>query len=128
MKNKLRKIIVDHINYLYFVTDKYHHGTQTNTLTVKIFLNGNKKAPLIIDFLTLDDYLMGQPLKSGISLINKMTNLIEEVNINEPKYIRQLILQGRKNGWTGENTMERQNGLDYLREFGFDIEKLQPKG
>lgn len=125
VKNKLRKIVVDHVEYLYSVTDKYHHGTETNTLTVKIFLSGNKQSPLIIDFLTLDDYIMGQPLKSGISLVNKITNSIEIVNINEPKYIRQLILQGLKNGWTGKNTMKKQNGLSCLVEWGFEIEKLQ---
>ncbi|WP_106914799.1 hypothetical protein [Chryseobacterium aurantiacum] len=126
MKNKLRKIVVDHLEYLYVVTDQYHQGTETNTLTVKIFLNGSKQTPLIIDFLTFDDYIMGQPLKSGISLANKITNSIEVVNMNEPKYIRQLILQGLKNGWTGENTIKKQNGLDYLKEWGFEIEKLQP--
>ncbi len=68
---------------------------------------------------------MGQPLKSGISLVNKITNSIEIVNINEPKYIRQLILQGLKNGWTGKNTMKKQNGLSCLVEWGFEIEKLQ---
>lgn len=126
MKNKLRKIVVDHKEYLYLVTDKYHHGTETNTLTVKIFVSGNKQSPLIIDFLTFDDYIMGQPLKSGISLVNNMTDSIEIVNMNEPKYIRQLIVQGLKNGWIGENMMERQNGLNYLKELGFEIEKLQP--
>ncbi|MFP3835005.1 hypothetical protein [Chryseobacterium sp. SIMBA_028] len=126
MKNKLRKIVIDHLEYLYVVTDQYHHGTETNTLTVKIFVSGNKQTPLIIDFLTLDDYIMGQPLKSGISLVNKITNSIEIININEPKYISQLILQGLKNGWTGENTIKKQDGLDYLKEWGFGIEKLQP--
>lgn len=126
MKNKLRKIVVDHKEYLYLVTDRYHHGTETNTLTVKIFVSGNKQSPLIIDFLTFDDYIMGQPLKSGISLVNNMTDSIEIVNMNEPKYIRQLIVQGLKNGWIGENMMERQNGLNYLKELGFEIEKLQP--
>ncbi|PWN60731.1 hypothetical protein [Chryseobacterium oncorhynchi] len=126
MKNKLRKIVVDHKEYLYLVTDKYHHGTETNTLTVKIFVSGNKQSPLIIDFLTFDDYIMGQPLKSGISLVNNITDSIEIVNMNEPKYIRQLIVQGLKNGWIGENMMERQNGLNYLKELGFEIEKLQP--
>lgn len=126
MKNKLRKIVVDHKEYLYLVTDKYHHGTETNTLTVKIFVSGNKQSPLIIDFLTFDDYIMGQPLKSGISLVNNITDSIEIVNMNEPKYIRQFIVQGLKNGWIGENMMERQNGLNYLKELGFEIEKLQP--
>lgn len=56
MKNKLRKITIDNLVYLYSVTDKYHLGTEINTLTVKIFLNRQKQTPLIIDFLTLDHY------------------------------------------------------------------------
>lgn len=127
MKSKLRKIIVDNLEYLYSVTDQYHPGTETNTLTVKIFLSGQKQTPLIIDFRTLDHYFIGQPLKSGISLVNTITNSTEEVNINEPKYIREFILQGRKNNWTGTNIIEKQNGLNYLLELGFTIDQLKPK-
>lgn len=49
-----------------------------------------------------------------------------KVNINEPKYIRELILHGQKNGWTGNNKMEIQNGLTYLDELGYGIDKLKP--
>lgn len=127
MKNKLRKIVIDQIEYLYSVTDQFHYGTETNTLTVKIFLSGEKQTSLIIDFLTFDHYLMGQPLKSGISLMNTITNSTEVVNINEPKYIQQLIVKGRKKGWSGKNKMEKQNGLDYLSELGYEIDSLKPK-
>lgn len=127
MKSKLRKIVVNHLEYLYSVTDQYHPGTETNTLTVKIFLSGQKQTPLIIDFLTLDNYFIGQPLQSGINLINTRTNSMEEVNINEPKYIREFILLGQKNDWTGTNTVEKQNGLSYLLELGFEIDQLKPK-
>ncbi|SIS80062.1 hypothetical protein SAMN05421786_102193 [Chryseobacterium ureilyticum] len=126
MKNKLRKIVVDNLEYLYTVTDTFHPGTETNTLTVKIFLIGKKQFPLSIDFLTFDDYIMGQPLKSGVSLVNTTTNSTENVNLNEPQYIRKFILLGRENGWTGENILERQNGVQYLANLGFEIEKLKP--
>ncbi|MBP2619709.1 hypothetical protein [Chryseobacterium jejuense] len=127
MKTKLRKIVVDQIEYLYSVTDQFHSGTETNTLTVKIFLSGEKHTPLIIDFLTVDDYLMGQLLNSGIFLMNTITNSIERVNINEPKYIQKFILKGREKGWNGGNRMEKQNGLDYLAELGYEIDSLKPK-
>ena len=125
MRSKLRKITIDNLEYLYSVTDKYHSGTETNTLTLKVYLNGQKQTPLIIDFLTLDHYYMGQILKSGVSLVNRITSLSENVNINEPKYIRQLILKGIKNGWTGTNQVEKQNGLNYLIDLGYEIEKIQ---
>ncbi|WP_342328094.1 hypothetical protein [Pedobacter sp. FW305-3-2-15-E-R2A2] len=120
MKNKLRKIIIDNSKYLYTVTDKYHSETETNTLTLKVFLEGYKQSPLIIDFLTSDHYYMGQVLKSGISLENKKTDSTDIININEPGLVRKLILQGIKNGWTGIIKIDKQNGLSYLVELGYD--------
>ena len=129
MKNKLRKIIIDNSKYLYTVTDKYHPETETNTLTLKVFLEGYKQSPLIIDFLTADDYYMGQVLKSGVSLENKKTNSTDIININEPGLIRKLILQGIKNDWTGITKIDKQNGLIYLVELGYDaaLDLMQSK-
>jgi hypothetical protein len=126
MKNKLRRITIEDLVYLYSVTDKYRLGTETNTLTIKVFLEGQKLTPLIIEFLTLDHYHMGQILKSGVKLTNTIKITEENVNINEPKYIRELILQGRKNGWTGTNKIEKQNGLNYLTELGYETDILLP--
>lgn len=126
MKKKLRKITIEDAVYLYSVTDKYHLGTETNTLTVKVFLDGQKQTPLIIEFLTLDHYYMGQILKSGVKLTNIIKSTDDLVNMNEPKYIRELILQGRKNGWTGTNKIEKQNGLNYLTELGYETDILLP--
>lgn len=50
MKTKLRRIVVDKLEYFYSVTSKYHLGTETNTLRVKVFLNGQKQTPLIIGY------------------------------------------------------------------------------
>ncbi|MBO9701141.1 MAG: hypothetical protein J7604_13095 [Sporocytophaga sp.] len=61
MKSKLRKIIIDSLEYLYSVTDKYHSENESNTLTVKVYLSGHKQTPLIIEFLTYEDYYIGQP-------------------------------------------------------------------
>lgn len=133
MKNKLRKIIIDNVEYLYSVTDNYHLGTETTTMSVKVYLSGYKLTPLIIDFLSIGHYYclghdyMKNPLTSGISLTNRRTNSVETVNINEPKYIKELILQGRKNGWTGTNKIEKQNGLNYLAEFGYETDILFQK-
>ncbi|MCW3162497.1 hypothetical protein [Chryseobacterium oryctis] len=126
MKRKLRRITIDNLEYLYSVTDKYHLGTETSTLTVKIYLEGQKQTPLVIDFLTLDHYFMGQILKSGVKLMNRIKGIEEIVNINEPKYIRELILQGLKNGWVGTNKIEKQNGLGYLAELGYEVDILLP--
>ncbi|MBE8727616.1 hypothetical protein [Flavobacterium hungaricum] len=126
MKNKLRKIILNGFQYLYIVTDQYHSNTETNTLTIKVFLEGHKKTPLILDFLTIDHPYAGQQLKSGVALINKLSNTTEIVNLNEPKLIRQLILKGLQNGWTGIDLLEKQDGLLYLSAMGYEIEILKP--
>jgi hypothetical protein len=48
------------------------------------------------------------------------------VNLNEPGYIKQLIIHGQKKGWTGMGTFEIQNGLRYLEEMGFETDELLP--
>ncbi|UKB83145.1 hypothetical protein LF887_19340 [Chryseobacterium sp. MEBOG06] len=125
MKNKLRKIAVNNLEYLYYIAYQYHSATETTTLTVKVFLKDYKQTPLVIEFLAFDDYYMGHPLKFGMKLMNKIKGLQEEVNLNEPKYINQLIVLGRKNGWSGINTIEKQNGLSYLEELGFETDPLK---
>lgn len=77
MKNKLRKIVIDNLKYLYVVTDKYHSENETNTLTLKVFLEGYKQSPLVIDFLTFNNYYMGQVLKQNNSILwNKKQRLM----------------------------------------------------
>ncbi|WFB69854.1 MULTISPECIES: hypothetical protein [unclassified Chryseobacterium] len=127
MKNKLRKITVNAVEYLYLVADQYYFESKTNTLTVKVFLNGQKQTPLIIKFMTVNDYVMGQPLKSGVKLFNKIKNTEEVVNLNEPKYIKELIVLGLKDGWSGTNLITIKNGLNYLSELGFQTDQLKPE-
>ncbi|MBP1167412.1 hypothetical protein JOE44_004296 [Chryseobacterium sp. PvR013] len=126
MKSKLRKITINAVEYLYSVSDQYHSETKTNTLTVKVFFKGQKQTPLIIKCMTVDDYIMGQPLKSGVKLMNKITCSEDEVNLNKPQYIKQFILLGLQKGWSGFNSMEIQNGFDYLNELGFETDPLKP--
>lgn len=127
MKNKLRRIKIDNSEYLYTVANKYHSGTKTNTLTIKIYLKGQKQTPLILDFLTVDDFYLGQLLNSGMPLTNTKTNVATTVNLNEPKYIREFVLQGLENGWTGTNNLGTQNGLKYLTDLGFEVTNLHRK-
>jgi hypothetical protein len=127
MKAKLRKIIIENCYYLYSVSSSYDGKMGINTLTVRIFQNGHKTTPLIVQFLTVDDPILGQPLKIGYSLTNHEAHKTDWININEPKYIRQLILLGIKSGWTGTNQIEVQNGLAYLGELGYDTSSLVPK-
>ncbi|MEI3802725.1 MULTISPECIES: hypothetical protein [unclassified Chitinophaga] len=125
MKNKLRKIVVDNIDYRYYVSfNEYEY--RGGDMVVKIFLNGNKTTPLVLHFLTFIDPIKGHPLNNGIDLFNRLTQSKVRVNIHEPKYIRELILEGVKRGWTGSNHIDKQNGIDYLTTWGFDTSSLVP--
>ena len=128
MKRKLRKITINNGEYLYTIFNKYQSSTKTNLLTIKVFLSGQKLTPLLIDFLTLDDYYLGNLLYVGMNLPNSRTNETRYVNLNKPKFIREFILLGFKNGWTGTNTIEVQYGLNYLKELGFEVRQLLPEG
>lgn len=77
--------------------------------------------------MTVNDYVMGQPLKSGVKLFNKIKNTEEVVNLNEPKYIKELIVLGLKDGWSGTNLIIIKNGLNYLSELGFQTDQLKPE-
>ncbi|MFB9078065.1 hypothetical protein ACFFLS_18940 [Flavobacterium procerum] len=126
MKNKFRKIVIEDFQYLYTLTDKYHSENQTNTLTIRIFLKDYKQNALVLDFLTIDHPYMGQILKSGVALKNILTDTVDIVNLNEPKYIRQLILHAKKNGWQGHSKIDKQDGLSYLAALGYEVQILIP--
>ena len=81
----------------------------------------------MVEFLTIDHYYVGQLLKHNAQLHNTKTNTDETVNLNQPKYIRAMIVYGIKNGWHGTNRIETQNGLEYLTDLGFDVSFLIPQ-
>lgn len=123
MKTKFRKITVNDREYLYIKRDDYVYGTY---LDITIYLKGYQRTPLMVRFHTIkDSFIDLQPPHSGITLFNSKTNESILVNLNEPKYIREFILLGIKNGWTGTNNLPRQNGLQYLTEMGFEVDHLK---
>lgn len=126
MKKKLRRIKINNAEYLYAVYINYYSPSKTSRLTLKVFLSGQKQTPLIIDFLTIDDFYMGHPLNVGVILTNSKTKESILVNLHEPKFIREFVLLGLKKGWTGTNKVEAQNGLGYLKELGFEVSTIQP--
>jgi hypothetical protein len=126
MKTKLRRIHIESKDYRYSVSNRYYTKNETNVLTIRIYLDGNKNTPLIIEFLTLDHYSMGQVLGSGVNLENITTNTPDRINIHEPKRIKYLILQGMKNGWTGYNKLQTQDGIKYLNDLGYKTNVIEP--
>ena len=126
MKQKLRKLIHKEKEYLYRINTVYNtKKDSTSLLSVRIFLAGEKNTPLCIDFITIDDKYMGQPLNGNISLLNKNTQTKEIINLNEPKYIPKLIDWGEEQGWKGDNKIPPLNGLLFLELLGYDIAPIQ---
>ena len=126
MKQKLRKLIHKEKEYLYRINTAYNtKKDSTSLLSVRIFLEGEKNTPLCIDFITIDDKYMGQPLNGNISLLNKNTQTKEIINLNEPKYIPKLIDWAEEQGWKGDNKISPLNGLLFLELLGYDIAPIQ---
>ena len=126
MKQKLRKLIHKDKEYLYRVNTVYNtKKDNTSLLSVRIFLEGEKNTPLCINFITIDDKYMGQPLNGNINLLNKNTQTKETINLNEPKYIPKLIDWGEEQGWKGDNKIPPLNGLLFLELLGYDIAPIQ---
>ena len=126
MKQKLRRLIHKDKEYLYRINTAYNtKKDSTSLLSVRIFLEGEKNTPLCIDFITIDDKYMGQPLNGNISLLNKNTQTKEIINLNEPKYIPKLIDWAEEQGWKGDNKISPLNGLLFLELLGYDIAPIQ---
>ena len=126
MKQKLRRLIHKEKEYLYRINTVYNtKKDNTSLLSVRIFLEGEKNTPLCINFITIEDKYMGQPLNGNISLLNKNTQTKETINLNEPKYIPKLIDWGEEQGWKGDNKIPPLNGLLFLELLGYDIAPIQ---
>ena len=126
MKQKLRKLIHKDKEYLYRINTAYNtKKDSTSLLSVRIFLAGEKNTPLCINFITIEDKYMGQPLNGNIKLLNKTTQTEDNINLNEPKYIPKLIDWGTEQGWKGDNKISPLNGLLFLEFLGYDIAPIQ---
>ena len=126
MKQKLRRLIHKDKEYLYRINTAYNtKKDSTSLLSVRIFLAGEKNTPLCINFITIEDKYMGQPLNGNINLLNKNTQTKETINLNEPKYIPKLIDWGEEQGWKGDNKIPPLNGLLFLEFLGYDIAPIQ---
>ncbi|BFH61855.1 hypothetical protein PAJ34TS1_24470 [Paenibacillus azoreducens] len=76
-------------------------------------------------FCTWDDPIAGSPLLTGVHLKNKETNDVVNYNLHYPKTIRNFILYGLNNGWTGHNIIEFQDGLEIMSKIGYDVSRIK---
>lgn len=125
MKKKTRKIIVGEKEYSYVINQNYKQNL--SYISLKISLRGFKNLTCTFLFCTWDDSNTGSPLLVGVALKNKETNNIENYNLHYPRIIRVFILYGLENGWTGENIIEFQDGLEIISKMGYDVSWLKPE-
>lgn len=118
IRSQPRRIKVGGNNYIY-VKSIDNDLMTTSMIFLKIFLENYKKTPLIIRFTAKNE--PNHPLYSGVKLMNKYAQLEETINIHEPKWVRQFILEGIKLGWTGQNSLDYQDGNEIIENWGFDI-------
>ena len=126
MKKKLRQIVINEKKYLYAYKCTYFAENENDKLHLRIYESGKKNTPLIIEFLVADSYYVGLPLNSGVTLFNNVKHVNEEININHPGLIRKLILCGIGCGWTGSNVIDIQDGVQYLKDLGYDTTPIEP--
>lgn len=123
MKNKLRKISIEGTAFLYKIQTKYE--SHVHNLMLKIFKK-DCPVPLVINFSTWDDLILGHPLKTGFELRNRETLKMENINLHKPSIVRLLILKGIKSGWNGQKDIGIQNGIEWLDAVGYEAKVLSP--
>jgi hypothetical protein len=120
IRSKPRQIRVNGENYIY-IKSIDNDLMSESTILLKLFLENHKKTPLIFYFTASNEPDIGHQLYAGVVLENKITQSKQRININEPKWVHQFILEGLKIGWTGKNILEYQDGNQVIENWGFDI-------
>lgn len=111
MKNKLRKILIDGIEYYYRFTYKYYDSYDMCKSTFKAFKGEVKNYPLTVNIDTIADKIIGNPLNVGIAIGNG-----KNINLNCPKWARLIIVYGIEKGWNGNSILNIDGNYDLLKK------------
>jgi len=122
MKTKLRKINHNGQDFLFTVSRNYGVPRTGPTLSVRVFLGKFKETPLTIELESEIDY-RGNPFFDGVIMENTETGKKEEINANDPELIREYIIYAKDKGWNGRTTAPVIDGLEILKEWGYNITK-----
>jgi len=122
MKTKLRKINLNGQDFLFTVSRNYGVPRTGPTLSVRVFLGKFKETPLTIELESEIDY-RGNPFFDGVLMENTLTGEKEEVNANDPELISRFIVYAKAKGWNGRTTAPVFDGLEILKEWGYDTSK-----
>ncbi|CAH1194270.1 hypothetical protein PAECIP111892_01525 [Paenibacillus auburnensis] len=125
MKRKTRKISVGGTEYIYVINHAYKK--HTSNISLKVSLRDSRNLTCTFQFCTWDDLILGSPILVGVDLNNKQINITEKYNLHHPRTVRDFIVYGLENGWTGDNVIVFQDGLDIISELGYDVLWLRPE-
>ena len=126
MKNKMRKITINDIVYLYRIQSRYY-GDNRAVVTLKIYMDGCRNAPYIMSFQCFEGNYDGAVLAVGTTVFNRQTHLTEYVNLHRPYFVRLCILKALEEGWDASEKQINNDGMQFLSELNLDISKSMPK-
>lgn len=86
MKSNLRKIVIENKSYFWKFRSIWQEQAFHSTVTV---ITENDNIQIFIRFKTIDTFTAGSPLNEGLPM-RKMEQLYI-INLNQPKYIAELI-------------------------------------
>ncbi len=126
MKKNIRKITVHEKSYFYRILSSYC-GHNNAIVSLKIYLDGHRQTPYILQFKCLDDFYGGASLYVGVALFNVQTGLKEYVTLHRPYVVRLCILKALEQGWDATKMHINTEGMQFLAELNLDITTITPK-
>ncbi|MDM1388702.1 hypothetical protein HX052_01760 [Myroides marinus] len=121
MKKRLRTLKVGSDEYLYSTEgigtgdiSKIAEGGDKSIFVIRIFKDKYSKYALLVFFCVLDDYYVGNPLNSGVSLYNDLLRKEVRVNLNRPLFVRMALDYGLEQGWNPTDAPLELDGLALL--------------
>ncbi len=133
MKQKLRKITVDGVVYLWRFVPGYEQtppgeesdqATWQSRDTFTAYLATQRASPLIVRFRTWEDPIIGGPLRVGAP-INLNNPESSGINLHTPLFAAAIIRHMRQRGWQPEQTTTPfiiEDGLQLLADMGYTVE------
>ena len=126
MKNKMRKVTVNNIVYLYRIQSKYY-GDNRAVVTLRIYREGYRNTPYVMGFQCFEGNYDGAVLAVGTTLFNTQTHLTEYVSLHRPYFIRLCILKALEEGWDASERQINEDGMQFLSELHLDISQIMQK-
>jgi hypothetical protein len=80
---------------------------------------------MFVPFLHMGRSNYRKSLLVGVSLQHAALGSAQAFNLHAPHIVRQFVLFALDNGWTGEQALMFDDGLEVLHELGYDVSGLK---